>query len=353
MRYKLLGHTGARVSEFSLGTMTINATNPWNWGAKSKEESLNILRSYYEAGGNFIDTANNYTNGESEKVIGEFINGYDRDEFFIATKFTLHNNETDYSKKNLNFGGNSRKNMLRSVKASLDRLNTDYIDMLYLHVWDYTTSIKEVMKSLNSLVESHMVNYIAISDTPVWVAAQAQMLARERGWEEFAAFQFPFNIGRQEPQHELIPFARYNDIAMIPWNVLGTGIFTGKYTRGLEVEEGRISKSDKPEELLRIARVIDEIADELSVTSVAVTVAWTKQVDNRMIPILGATRPEHIQQVVDGLDLVLDTDHLKRLDEIIDFKLQFPQSFTSRENVKNLIHGESADKLQNHRFQGF
>jgi len=333
--------------------MTINSTNPWGWGVRSKEESLNIIRTYYEAGGNFIDTANNYTNGESERVIGEFMADYDRDEFFIATKFTLHNNETEAARKNPNFGGNSRKNLLRSVHASLERLDTDYIDMLYLHVWDYTTSITEVMKSLNSLVDSHTVNYIAISDTPVWVAAQAQMMARERGWEEFAAFQFPFNMGRQDPQHELIPFARYNDIAMVPWNVLGTGIFTGKYTRDGNVNQGRIAGSEKPEELLRIAREIDAIADECEVSSAAVTLAWTKQVDPRMIPIIGATRSEHIVQVLDGLDFKLTQDHLQRLEEVIAFKRQFPASFTGSDNVHKLIHGESGEKLDNHRFLGF
>jgi aryl-alcohol dehydrogenase-like predicted oxidoreductase len=171
MRYKLLGRSGLRVSELSLGTMTFG--EDWGWGA-SKKESQIIFDAFAEAGGNFIDTACNYTEGTSEKYVGEFV-ASDRNYFVIATKFTLRSREANSMDPNA--GGNNRKNLMRSVEASLERLNTDYIDLLYLHMWDYTTPVGEVMRGLDDLVRDGKVHYIGFSDTPAYIVAKANMLA--------------------------------------------------------------------------------------------------------------------------------------------------------------------------------
>ena len=167
MKYKLLGKSGLRVSELGLGAMTIG--NKWGWGS-DKDEAKKIFDSFVEAGGNFIDTACNYQDGESEELIGEFVKG-DRDRYVIATKYTLHDHRYP---NDLNAGGNHRKNLNREVNNSLKRLQTDYIDVLYMHVWDFTTSIEEIMRSLNNLVDSQKVNYIAISDTPAWLVSRSE-----------------------------------------------------------------------------------------------------------------------------------------------------------------------------------
>ena len=167
MIYKLLGRSGLKVSELCLGTMGFG--KEWSWGA-DKETSLQILETFAQAGGNFIDTANRYTEGTSERIIGEFIQS-NRDHFVVATKYTLHDNLT-----NVNASGNNRKNMMRSVEESLKRLNTEFIDLLYLHIWDRLTPIEEVMRGLDDLVRQGKVNYIGISETPAWVVGHAQLL---------------------------------------------------------------------------------------------------------------------------------------------------------------------------------
>src|SRR5687768_3277193 len=176
MRYKLLGRSGLRVSELALGTMTFG--EDWGWGA-SQEVSRKIFDLFVEAGGNFIDTSNNYTNGTSEKYVGEFV-AAERERFVVATKYTLTERKADP-----NGGGNSRKNMMQSVERSLKRLHTEYIDLLWLHMWDSTTPVEEVMRGMDDLIRSGKVLYAGISDTPAWVVSQAVAVADLRGWSRF------------------------------------------------------------------------------------------------------------------------------------------------------------------------
>lgn len=347
MKYKLLGNSGLRVSELVLGTMTLSVDNPWDWGVE-RETSLDILETYADAGGNFIDTACNYTDGQSEEVIGEFI-AHDRDSYVVATKYTLHHHGHP---DDPNYGGNHRKNLLRTVDESLERLGTDYIDLLYLHAWDYTTPIQEIMSTLDSLVAKRTVDYIAISDTPAWVVARANQLAKERGWTPFIAYQFPYNIERRAPEREVMPYCRYNDVAMVTWSVLGAGLYTGKYTRG-ENASGRMADADFDDEALEVPRLIDEIANDLGVTSGQVTIAWTKAQDQQLFPIVGATTPAHVSEAIEAVDVDLEQETIEQLDEAVGFDHGFPQSFTGSDNVRNLIHGETAHQLENHRFRGY
>src|SRR3972149_11821652 len=193
MQYKLLGKSGLRVSELCLGTMTFG--EDWGWGA-SKDASRTILNVYAEAGGNFRDPSSNYPNGTSEKFVGEFV-APDRDHFVVATKYSLIERKDDP-----NFGGNHRKNMLRSLEGSLKRLNTDYIDLLYLHMWDFTTPVEEVLRGLDDLVRSGKVLYISISDTPAWIVSYAQAVAALRGWNRLGDHQGDFKLLERGMEHE-------------------------------------------------------------------------------------------------------------------------------------------------------
>jgi len=199
MRYKLLGRSGLRVSELALGTMTFG--EEWGWGA-SKADSQKVFDAYAEAGGNFVDTANRYTEGTSEKFVGEFIHS-DREHFVLATKYTLKMRDGDP-----NFSGNHRKNLVQSVNASLKRLNTDYIDLLWVHAWDFLTPVEEVMRGLDDLVRQGTVLYVGVSDTPAWIVAQANTLADLRGWTRFVGLQIQYSLVERTPERDLLPMAR-------------------------------------------------------------------------------------------------------------------------------------------------
>ena len=230
MRYKLLGRSGLRVSEMALGTMTFG--EEWGWGA-SKEESRKVFDAYAAAGGNFIDTANNYTGGTSERFVGEFI-AAEREHFVLATKYTLNMRNGDP-----NFSGNHRKNMLQALEASLRRLNTEYIDLYWLHAWDFMTPVEEVMRAFDDMVRQGKVLYIGISDTPAWVVSMANTLADLRGWTRFTGLQIRYNLTDRAAERDLLPMARALDIAVTPWSILGAGVLTGKYNAGSAGVQGR------------------------------------------------------------------------------------------------------------------
>src|SRR5664279_3307212 len=218
MRYKLLGKSGLRVSELALGTMTFGET--WGWGA-SHEESQRMFERFAEAGGNFIDTSGNYTDGTAEEFLGDFLSA-DRDQFVVATKYTL----TKRDSTDPNSGGNSRKNMMQSVERSLRRLKTDVIDLLYLHAWDYMTPVEEVVRGLDDLVHMGKVNYIAVSDTPGYIVAEANTLAELRGWSRFVGLQLPYSLANREIEREMLPLAKHWDMAVLPFSLIGGGVLT-------------------------------------------------------------------------------------------------------------------------------
>jgi aryl-alcohol dehydrogenase-like predicted oxidoreductase len=222
MRYKLLGPSGLRVSEICLGTMSFG--DAWGFGADERESHC-ILAAYGEAGGNFIDTANKYHEGQSEAIVGTFL-GSERDRWVLASKYTLAMRDGDP-----NAAGNSRKNMRQSVEASLRRLRTDYLDLLFVHAWDYATPVEEVMRGLDDLVRAGKVNYVALSDAPAWIAAQANTLAALRGWNPFVALQLEYSLIERTGERELLPVADAFGLSVTAWAPMGGGLLTGKYTR--------------------------------------------------------------------------------------------------------------------------
>lgn len=337
MKYKLLGRSGLKVSELCLGTMGFGTEG--GWGA-DRATSFDILDAYADAGGNFLDTANIYKLGTSEKIIGDYLAMHDRDYFALATKYTLKDNTT-----NPNASGNNRKNMMRSVEESLKRLKTDFIDVLYLHIWDDITPIDEVLRGLDDLVRQGKINYAAISDTPAWVVAKGNTLAELMGWSQFIALQVEYSLVQRTPERELIPMARHYGMTVTPWAPLAGGALTGKYLRG---EAGRVKPESNRRDANaeRITKEVMAIAEELQAEPAHVALAWMMQQNFSCIPIVGATKVEQLKQNLKAVDVVLNNDHKKRLDEVSSIPLGFPGDFFKEDAVKNNSFGGFYDKVE-------
>jgi aryl-alcohol dehydrogenase-like predicted oxidoreductase len=310
----------------------------WGWGCDYKT-SKDIFESFVKKGGNFLDTANRYTEGTSEKFLGEFIHS-SRDQFVLATKYTLFDKQDDVS-----FSGNSRKNLFRSVEESLRRLNTEYIDLLWLHAWDFMSPIEEVMRSLDDLVRSGKVHYIGVSDAPAWIVSRANTLAELRGWTSFIGLQIEYSLIERTPERDLLPMARAMDISVTPWAPLGGGVLTGKYLRG---EKGRIEK-DHPrlnDINISIAGEVVRIAEELGTTPAQVAMNWVRQKGPQMIPIVGATSAEQLENSMGCLSFTLPDEQMEALDEVTKIDLGFPHEFLRSEMVKHLVSGGTWDLIE-------
>ncbi len=337
MKYKLLGRSGLKVSELCLGTMGFGTEG--GWGA-DRATSFDILDAYADAGGNFLDTANIYKLGTSEKIIGDYLAMHDRDYFVVATKYTLKDNTT-----NPNASGNNRKNMMRSVEESLKRLKTDFIDVLYLHIWDDITPIDEVLRGLDDLIRQGKINYAAISDTPAWMVAKGNTLAELMGWSQFIALQVEYSLIQRTPERELIPMARHYGMTVTPWAPLAGGALTGKYLRG---ENGRVkaesNRRDANSE--RITREVMAIAEELNTEPAHVALAWMTQQNFSCIPIVGATKVDQLKQNLKTIDVILNDEQKKRLDDISRIPLGFPGDFFKEDAVRNNSFGGFYDKVE-------
>lgn len=337
MKYKLLGKSGLKVSELCLGTMGFGTEG--GWGA-DKETSFKIMESFANAGGNFFDTANVYKLGTSEKIIGEFLTGHDRDYFVLATKYTLMDNKT-----NPNASGNNRKNMMRSVEESLKRLQTDFIDILYLHIWDHLTPIDEVLQGINDLIKQGKVLYAAISDTPAWIVSKGNTMAQLMGWNQFVALQIEYSLLQRTPERDLIPMAKHFGMTVTPWAPLAGGALTGKYIRG---EKGRIKEESNRlnENSQRITKEVVAVAEKLGVEPALVALKWTMQQPLSVIPIVGATKEEQLQQNLKTIGLTIPEEDMKHLDEVSAIDLGFPGRFFKEEGVQMNTYGGFYNKIQ-------
>lgn len=321
MRYRLLGNSGLRVSEAALGTMTFG--DDWGWGA-AKDESRKVYEAFREVGGNFVDTANLYTNGTSESFLGEFMQGH-RHSIVMATKYTNAVPGTDP-----NAAGNHRKSMMQAVEASLKRLGTDYIDLYWVHVWDQITPVEEVMRGLDDLVRQGKVLYVGISDAPAWWIAQANTLAHLRGWSPFIGLQIEYSLIERTVERELIPMAKALNLGLTAWAPLSNGVLTGKYHGHGSSEPGRMSsdmlKGFMPEQQRtdRIVAAVKTVSDEIGHSMAQVALAWLRYRAVPVIPIIGARKLSQLQDNLASFDLTLSADQLKTLDEASRIELGFP-----------------------------
>src|SRR5712675_2368889 len=310
MKYRLLGKSGLRVSEASLGTMTFG--DEWGWGS-SKDEALKIYETYREAGGNFIDTANFYTNGTSETFLGEFMQGH-RESVVLATKYSNAAPGNDP-----NAAGNHRKNMMQAVEASLKRLQTDHIDLYWVHIWDGITPVEEVMRGLDDLVRQGKVLYVGISDAPAWWVAQANTLAELRGWTQFIGLQLEYNLIERTVERELVPMAKALNLGILAWSPLARGILTGKYHGEGKPDGGRMTnegmKDFFPEEqrAAPIISAVKSVSEKNGGRMAQVALAWLRHQTVPVIPIMGARKVSQLQDNLASLDLELSTEQLKCL----------------------------------------
>jgi aryl-alcohol dehydrogenase-like predicted oxidoreductase len=333
MRYQLLGRSGLRVSELGLGTMTFGTD--WGWGC-DLDESRRIFDRYIEAGGNFLDTASNYTDGSSERIVGELVREQ-RERFVVATKYTLSLDPHDP-----NAGGNHRKSLVRALDQSLRRLGTDYVDLLYLHMRDDTTPIDEAMRALDDQVRLGKVLYVGISDSPAWLVAQANTLADLRGWSPFVALQIPYSASGRSPERELFPMAAALNLAVVAWGILGAGILTGK-----PAAERRWPEDELSERAQRVLDALTTVAAARGRTPAQVAVAWTRQRPSppTVVPLVAARRVEQIEENLAALELVLDEEELAAIDAAGRPELGFPRDFLESEDVLELIYGQTYERI--------
>lgn len=340
MRYTLFGRTGLRVSELCLGTMTFG--EEWGWGA-AKDTSSRILDAYADAGGNFVDTANNYTDGAAERMLGELLDGR-RDDFVLASKYTCATR-----KGQVNAAGNHRKNLVRSVEASLARLRTDHLDVLWVHARDNFTPVEEVMRALDDLVRSGKVLYVGVSDWPAWEIAQANTLAELRGWTAFAGSQLRYNLLERTPERELLPQARAFDLAVLAWAPLAAGKLTGKYRRGetgrLDVVDGDPRGRDGDETLSAVL----EIAEQGGWSPAQVALAWLRGRPGNVVPIIGATKESQLADNLASVDVELDADALARLDAVSAVPLGFPHDFLREPAITENVYGDRWPDIEDRR----
>jgi aryl-alcohol dehydrogenase-like predicted oxidoreductase len=341
--YRLLGRSGLRVSPLALGTMTFGSD--WGWGSDI-DEAQRIFDSYVDRGGNFIDTANLYTNGTSETLLGKFARDK-RERLILATKYTLTTRPGDP-----NSGGNHRRSMVRSVEDSLVRLQTDYIDLLYLHVWDSTTHPEEILRGLDDLVRAGKIIYAGISDTPAWQVARMQAIADLRGWSPLVALQIEYSLIERTVERDLIPMAREMGLGVIPWSPLGGGVLTGKYTaEDLETGGGQtgavgtrknvaVANGSLSARGLAIANEVKLVAAQIEKSPSQVALAWILL--NRAVtsPIIGARTLRQLHDNLGALDVQLAPEHVQRLNAASAIELGFPHDFVSRALTMNVIFGE-------------
>lgn len=333
--YTTLGRSGLRVSPFCLGTMTFG--NDWGWGS-SVEDSQAIIDAYTDAGGNFLDTANIYTKGHSEKVIGDHIGRHParRDRLVIATKFLGNMFPGDP-----NGGGAHRKSMIAACEESLRRLQTEYIDLYWMHFWDHLTPIDETLRALDDLVASGKVRYIGLSDTPAWKCAQAQTLADFRGYTPIIALQIEYSLIERTVENELMPMARELGMGVTPWSPLKGGVLTGKYTRAnkdsIDPGRGDWVKNHLTDRNLDIVDALVKVADDINATPAQAALAWVQQRDGVASSIIGARTMQQLADNLAALDITLAPEHTAALDEASAVPPTFPQSFLPF--TTNNVHG--------------
>jgi len=340
MRYRLLGGTGLRVSELCLGAMTFG--EEWGWGA-SPEECRKIFERFAEAGGNFIDTANYYTNGTSERIVGELVRP-ERERFVVATKYTLSARPHDP-----NGGGNQRKSLVHSLEGSLRRLGLECIDLYWVHVWDRLTPIEETLRALDDAVRAGKVLHVGISDAPAWVVSRGNAIAELRGQTPFAAVQIPYSLLERSPERELLPMAEALGLAVTTWGALGGGVLTGKFTgkqrpAGTRLGDNEWGKAALCERNLNLAAEVARVAREVERTPSQVALAWVRaQKRGNLIPILGTRRLDQLEDDLGALTLALSGEHLERLDAASRIERGYPLDLLER--VKTQVYGQTLDAI--------
>ncbi|GAA0303978.1 aldo/keto reductase [Sphingomonas oligophenolica] len=322
--YRLLGRSGLRVSPLALGTMTFGVKAAWG---STDEDAARILDIFIERGGNFVDTANFYAAGASEEVLGRLM-GDRRERLVVSTKYSLTTRPGDP-----NASGNHRKSMVRAVEDSLRRLGTDYIDLLYLHMWDFRTPVEEILRAFDDLIRTGKLLYAGLSDLPAWQAARMQEIAEIRGWSPIVALQLSYSLIERTPERDLIPMAREMGMGVSPWSPLGGGVLSGKYSekdlagacegagsrKAINAASGRLSARN-----LAIAGQVKAVAEEIGRTPAQVALAWVLAMPAVVSPVLGVRTPAQLEDNLAALEIDFSDEQRAALDEASRIELGFP-----------------------------
>ncbi|KAG1885014.1 NADP-dependent oxidoreductase domain-containing protein [Suillus subluteus] len=330
-RYRVLSpHAGVHVSPLQLGAMTIgDKWDKFGIGGMDQTSSFKLLDAFYDAGGNFIDTANNYQDQKSEEIIGEWAEERGiRDQLVIATKYTTSNQrDNDAIRQKVSYTGNNSQ-------ASLKNLRTSYIDILYVHWWDWDTSVEEVMNGLHILVQQGKVLYLGISDSPAWVVSKANQYARDHGKTPFVIYQGAWNVMLRDFERDIIPMARSEGLALAPWNVLASGKLRSdeeEERRRQTGEKGRTFTTpnwERNETERAMSTALEKVAKQVGAKHItAVAIAYLMQKTPYVFPIIGGRKVEHLEANLESLTISLTTEHVKYLESIVPFDPGFPSTF--------------------------
>ena len=318
-------------------------------GKMDKEKAFELLDAYFEAGGNFIDTANAYQNEQSEKWIGEWMKARgNRDQLVIASKFSMDYRAHEMGKnKNPNLMGNHRRSIIMSLRDSLEKLQTDWIDIIYLHFWDYTTSIEEVMDSLDTVVQKGQVHYLGISDTPAWIVSAANTYAKAHAKTPFVIYQGRYNILRRDLEREILPMVRHFGMALAPWEALGGGRFQTKEALEEKVRQGENLRSffgkEQTEDEAKISAALEKVAKEHDLDSITtVALAYVLSKAPYVFPIVGGRKVEHLKDNIRALSIKLTKDQIKELEQVIEFDVGFPANILGSDPA---VSGEPSSTL--------
>ncbi len=346
MKYKILGRSGLKVSELCLGTMTFGE----EFGIGAPES---VCREIYDgfraAGGNFFDTADMYNAGTSERMLGTFI-APERARVVLASKYSLNTDTSDP-----NAGGNHRKNLVQSLNASLERLGTDYIDLYWVHAWDGSTGIGEVMRALDDQVRAGKILHIGISNAPAWLVSAANTLATERGWTPFTAMQLHYNLVERSIEREHFALANAQDMAITPWSPLAGGLLTGKFNRDAQdaARQGaRLTDSPRRAQILQernldVAERLSGMAGEQGCTAAQLALAWTmRRSSTCVVPIIGARRPAQLADNLGAVNVAPSGEQIAALDALTAAEPAYPQSLYDSEFFRTLIYGEAWSQLE-------
>lgn len=346
MNYKLLGRSGLRVSDFCLGTMTFGTA--WGWGC-DEEGCRSQFDMFIDHGGNFIDTSNLYSSGQAEEILGRNITPERRNRIVLGTKYT---DELPGPEAHANSAGNQRKNMVNTLEGSLKRLNTDYVDILYVHTWDFTTRPDEVLRALDDLIRQGKILYAGISDAPAWVISRCNEMADRMGWSPFVVNQFEYSLVERTPDREIIPMSRALDIGMVAWSPLGGGVLTGKYTANKDDGGSRrmdtVPYKTLSDRNLTIARALDEVAGEIGCTPSQAALKWLIQ--KRIIPVIGASSEAQLKTNLAALEVELPDELTAKLEAASAVELGFPHDFF--QSAKGFVFGGLFDRIERHRDEG-
>lgn len=340
--YRLLGRSGLRVSPLALGAATFGTES--GWGA-DQDQARKLFDLYVERGGNFIDTASTYSGGTSERLLGEFTRNR-RESLVLATKYTTLRHPDDP-----NSSGSHRKSLFASVEASLRGLGTDYVDLLYLHVWDFTTPVEEILRGMDDLVRQGKVLYVAICNAPAWQVSRMQTAAGLRGWSPLVALQIEYNLIERTGERDLIPMALEMGLGVVPYSPLAGGVLTGKYGRadlaGADAAVGdgtrrafNVALGTVTTRNLAIADVVGEVAEETGRTPAQVALAWTLRNPGVTAPIIGARTVAQLEDNLGALEVDFTAAQLARLDGISAISLGHPHDLLASDHIRAVTRGE-------------